>query len=78
MTKTRSEKNLKLSMFGRSEVGMRQLLNTDFLDFDKEKGLAVAADGIEHRETTEFLPGWPANRSLWIYKPKDLRRNYRP
>ena len=50
MPKQNQKNEQKFSIFGQSDVGMRCLINSDCIEFDLTKGIAILTDGLEQTE----------------------------
>ena len=50
MPKLNQKDEQKLTIFGQSDVGMRCLINSDCIEFDQTKGIAILTDGLGQSE----------------------------
>ena len=50
MPKQNQKNEQKFSIFGQSDVGMRCMINSDCIEFDQTKGIAILTDGLEKSE----------------------------
>lgn len=50
MPKQNQKNEQKFSIFGQSDVGMRCMINSDCIEFDQTKGIAILTDGLEQSE----------------------------
>ena len=50
MPKQNKKNEQKFSIFGQSDVGMRCMINSDCIEFDQTKGIAILTDGLEQSE----------------------------
>ena len=50
MPKQNQKNEQKFSIFGQSDVGMRCMINSDCIEFDQTKGIAILTDGMKQSE----------------------------
>ena len=72
MPKKNQKNEQKFSIFGQSDVGMRCMINSDCIEFDQTKGIAILTDGLEkslqNLPPDQFLKVYEVIRLLTIYQ----------
>ena len=67
MPKQNQKNEQKFSIFGQSDVGMRCMINSDCIEFDQTKGIAILTDGMKQSEAGKISAKLAAKSVLKVY-----------